>query len=103
MALPRRSEAQRAEDLKAATEARHQRAQIQRSLKDGDLSVREILAKDSDPIISRMKVVTLIESMPGYGKARAEKMMEELGISPTRRIQGLGSRQREALLKRLDA
>lgn len=28
-----------------------------------------------------MKVSTLIESLPGYGKAKAAKIMEELGIS----------------------
>ena len=54
-----------------------------------------------DPIASRMKVSTLIESLPGYGKAKAAKIMEELGISATRRVQGLGVRQREQLLEQL--
>ena len=50
---------------------------------------------------SLMKVSTLIESLPGYGKAKAAKIMEELGISATRRVQGLGVRQREQLLEQL--
>ena len=37
----------------------------------------------------------------GYGKAKAAKIMEELGISATRRVQGLGVRQREQLLEQL--
>ena len=39
--------------------------------------------------------------MPGYGKARAEKLMKELQIAESRRLRGLGERQTEALLSRL--
>ncbi|CRH61524.1 Uncharacterised protein [Chlamydia trachomatis] len=46
-----------------------------------------------------MKVSALIESLPGYGKAKATKIMDELGISATRRVKGLGARQREQLLE----
>ena len=35
------------------------------------------------------------------GKAKATKIMDELGISATRRVQGLGVRQREQLLEQL--
>ncbi len=63
-------------------------------------SLESVLNSD-DPIASRMKVSTLIESLPGYGKAKAAKIMEELGISATRRVQGLGVRQREQLLEQL--
>ena len=48
-----------------------------------------------------MKVSTLLESLPGYGKAKAAKIMEELEISESRRVQGLGARQREQLMERL--
>ena len=44
----------------------------------------------------------LIESLPGYGKAKASKIMDELGISATRRVKGLGARQREQLLEVLN-
>jgi ribosomal protein S13 len=46
-----------------------------------------------------MKVSALIESLPGYGKAKATKIMDELAISPTRRVKGLGARQRDQLLE----
>ena len=55
---------------------------------------------DTD-VAKRMKVSILIESLPGYGKAKAAKIMDELDISESRRVQGLGKRQREALLERL--
>ena len=68
--------------------------------KAGKVSLEEVLDSD-DPIASRMKVSTLLESLPGYGKAKAAKIMNDLAISPSRRIQGLGARQREQLLQTL--
>jgi ribosomal protein S13 len=47
-----------------------------------------------------MKVLTVLESLPGLGKVKARRLMEELSISESRRIRGLGSQQRETLLKR---
>ncbi len=35
----------------------------------------------NDPVVGRMKVSTLIETLPGYGKAKAEKIMKELQIA----------------------
>jgi len=100
MALPDRTAAERAADLAAATEARHRRALLRDQLKSGELGVAAVLERSDDPIVSRMKVETLVESLPGYGKAKAAKVMDELGISHSRRIQGLGTRQKEALLER---
>ena len=48
-----------------------------------------------------MKVSTVLESLPGVGKVRAQKIMEELDISATRRVRGLGSKQRELLLEQV--
>ena len=49
-----------------------------------------------------MKVSTVLESLPGVGKVRATKLMEELDISATRRIRGLGAKQREQLLVKFE-
>ena len=46
-----------------------------------------------------LRVVALLEAMPGVGKVRAQKLIEELEISPARKVRGLGAKQREALLK----
>ena len=54
-----------------------------------------------DPVVGLMKVANLIETMPGYGKAKAEKIMAELKIAESRRLRGLGERQLSALLDRL--
>jgi ribosomal protein S13 len=45
-----------------------------------------------------MKVIALLESMPGVGKIRAENLMERIGIASSRRLRGLGPNQLSALL-----
>lgn len=99
MALPNLSDAERRAALKKAAEARQKRAELKRSLKSGSVSLKDVLSKSDDPIVGRMKVGNLLESLPGVGKARATKKMEDLDISPTRRVQGLGANQRQNLLK----
>jgi len=101
MALPTLTDEQRQAALKKAAEARQKRAELRAQIKAGDVSFAQVMANSDDPIVARMKVSTLLESLPGYGKAKAAKIMEELGISDSRRVQGLGARQREQLMKRL--
>ncbi|MCC6103491.1 MAG: integration host factor, actinobacterial type [Atopobiaceae bacterium] len=98
MALPQLSEEQRKQALEKAAAARHARAELRDKIKNGQVTLEEVLDSD-DPIASRLKVSALIESLPGYGKAKAAKIMDELGISATRRVKGLGARQREQLLE----
>jgi len=47
-----------------------------------------------------MRVSALLESMPGVGKVRARQIMDELGISESRRVRGLGANQASALVAR---
>ncbi len=100
MALPELTAEQRKQALEKAAAARHARAELRENIKNGTVSVAQVLESD-DPIAQRLKVSALIESLPGYGKAKAAKIMDELGISTTRRVKGLGSRQREQLLEAL--
>ncbi len=101
MALPNLTDEQRQEALKKAALARQQRAELRSQIKDGDVTFAQVMARSDDPIVARMKVSTLLESLPGYGKAKAAKIMDELDISESRRVQGLGARQREQLMARL--
>ena len=100
MALPQLTDEQRKEALAKAAEARHARAELRANIKSGKVTLEEVLNSD-DPVATRMKVSALIESLPGYGKAKAAKIMGELGISESRRVKGLGARQREQLLAAL--
>ena len=101
MALPQLTDEQRKAALEKAAQARHERAELRDKIKKGEISLEDDLDSE-DPIASRMKVSALIESLPGYGKAKASKIMDELGISATRRVKGLGARQREQLLEVLN-
>ncbi|MDI7246031.1 MAG: integration host factor, actinobacterial type [Bacillota bacterium] len=101
MALPELSAEQKRAALKKAQEMRSKRAQIRESLKQGTLTLEKILTGPDDNVISRMRVAYLLESLPRIGRVRSRKIMEEIGIHESRRVQGLGARQKEALLKRL--
>ena len=100
MPLPQLTDEQRKAALEKAAAARHARAELRDKIKKGEITLEEVLDSE-DPIAARMKVSALIESLPGYGKAKAAKIMNELRISPTRRVKGLGARQREQLLEAL--
>ena len=66
----------------------------------GSTSLRELLdSAHQDDVVGKMKVVTVLESLPGVGKVRARRLMEHLNIADTRRVRGLGSQQRDALLR----
>ncbi len=68
----------------------------------GSLTLRELLDQArSDDVVSKMKVLAVLESLPGLGKVRARRLMEDVGISETRRVQGLGANQRQALFEKI--
>jgi hypothetical protein len=99
VALPQLTEEQRAAALAKAAEARKVRAELKERLKRGGVSMTEVLKQsDSDDVLGKMKVSALLEAMPGVGKVRAAQIMERLEIAPSRRLRGLGDRQRKALL-----
>ena len=98
MPLPTLTPEQRQQALEKAAEARRKRAELKAQLKSGNLSLATVLGKDDDETVGKMKVSSVLESMPGVGKVRARKIMEKLDISASRRVRGLGSKQKEALL-----
>jgi len=98
MPLPTLSPEDRARALEKAAEARKKRAALKAELKSGKRSLSDVLATPSDDTVGKMKVSTVLESLPGVGKVRATKIMEKLDISASRRVRGLGAKQRQALL-----
>ena len=91
---------QRAEALQKAAVARKARADVKTSLKAGGLTLSEVLkSAESSDIVAKMRVSELLAAMPGLGKVRAAQVMERLGIAEKRRVRGLGSSQRAALLE----
>ena len=57
-----------------------------------------LLDRAGDDVVGKMKVLAVLESLPGVGKVKARRTMESIGISESRRVRGLGSRQRSQLL-----
>ena len=97
---PQLTPEQRAAALEKAAEARAARADIKARLKMGSMSLNEALDSD-DPNVGKLKVVSMLESLPGVGKVKARRVMEEIGIADNRRVQGLGAQQRQSLLDQL--
>lgn len=91
---------QRAQALAKAAQARQVRAELKEKLKLGALRLPELLAlAETDDHVGKMKVLAVIESLPGVGKVKARRTMDEVGIANSRRVRGLGDKQRDALLK----
>jgi hypothetical protein len=95
---PPLSEEQRRQALQKAGIARRKRAELKEQLKSGRTSLKELVDQTGDEIVGKMKVSTVLESLPGVGRVRARKIMERLDISETRRMRGLGQKQKQNLL-----
>ncbi len=99
---PELSADQRQAALEKAAVARRMRAELKEKLKMGSVTLSELLQQaDADEVVGKMKVLAVLESMPGLGKVKARRLMEEIGISETRRLHGLGEQQRKRLLEKL--
>ena len=91
---------QRQAALAKAAKVRRERAEVKEKLKLGSITLSELLTTaDSNETVGKMKVLSVLESLPGLGKVKARRLMDTVGISESRRLQGLGSNQREALLR----
>jgi len=99
---PALSQDQRQAALEKAAAVRKQRAELKDRLKMGSVSLKELLDQGQrDEVVGKMKVINVLESLPGLGKVKARRAMDEVGISETRRVQGLGEQQRRKLLEKL--
>jgi len=99
MALPSLSPEEKKKALEKAQHMRKERALLRQRLKKGEVKFSEIL-EGNDPVVQRMKVSYLLRSLPRVGKVKADRIMEEVGIDESRRVQGLGKRQKQALMAR---
>ena len=65
----------------------------------GSLTLSDLLDQaEASDTVGKMKVLAVLESLPGVGKVRARRAMEEIGIADSRRVRGLGDQQRKSLL-----
>jgi len=98
---PQLTPEQRRAALDKAAQARQKRAEVKEQLKSGRLTLAQLFEQgDADEMVGKLKVVSMLESLPGVGKVRARRLMQELDISESRRLRGLGDHQRQRLLDR---
>jgi len=98
MPLPPMTPEQRADALTKAALVRAERKDVKDRLKNSTLTLAEVIkdARTSD-VTAGMKVSAVIQSLPGMGKVKTERLMASLGIAENRRVRGLSERQRAAL------
>jgi hypothetical protein len=103
MAVPVLTNEQRIAASSKAVEVRTKRAALRRQLKDSQVSFNDVLSvSNSDDIVSGMRVLTILESLPGIGKIKASALMETCDIALSRRMKGLGSTQAQKLKSALN-
>ena len=95
--LPELTNEQRRAASERGVKARQARAEMCGKVKRGEVTLVDVLNSE-DPVIGKMRTYDLLRAIPGFGVTKAQKMMDEFGIARSRRIQGLGHRQRDALL-----
>ena len=101
-APPKLTTQERRDALKVAVAARRSRAVFKEEIKVGKKSWKDAFSAQ-DESIKKMRVRELIESLPGVGEVRAKNILERAGISPTRRVGGVGRSQYEKLLELMKA
>jgi hypothetical protein len=101
MALPPSLSIQdRERALQLARESRKRRAEFKSKIRNGQLRWFHALESQDEEIL-KMRVKELLESIPKFGEVRVVSVLDRIGISHARRIQGLGARQRVELRKEL--
>lgn len=99
MALPILTAEQRRAALEKAAAARQVRAEIKDRLKHSRASLTEVIQESKvNQFVAKLKVIDLLQSMPGVGKVKAQEIMERVGIAGNRRLRGLGDKQISALI-----
>jgi len=99
-AAPERSLVQRMDALSKANEIRTRRAQLKRDLKSGRQSIHRLLLQPPE-WIETAKVLDMLLAVPKYGRVKANKILTQCRISPSKTIGGLSERQRAELVQML--
>ena len=88
-----------------AVAARRARASLKRDINTRVITPQEALRRAfsaPDSAAGTLRVTEFLTSIPGVGASKRDRVLEELAISPVKRLGGLGARQRAALRGYLD-
>jgi hypothetical protein len=99
-AVPERTRDQRMRALEKANDIRTRRAQLKRDLKAGKVKVETLLLDPPEWVLSA-KAFDMILAVPKYGRVKANRILSQCRISPSKTIGGLSERQRAELVAQL--
>jgi hypothetical protein len=99
-AVPERTHDQRMRALRRANEIRSRRAKLKRDLKAGKAKIETLLLDPPDYVLSA-KAFDMILAVPKYGRVKANRILGQCRISPSKTIGGLSERQRAELVGQL--
>ena len=99
-AVPERTREQRMKALRRANQIRSARAKLKRDLKAGKMQVEKLLLNPPEYVLSA-KAFDMILAVPKYGRVKANKILTQCRISPSKTIGGLSERQRAELVSQL--
>ena len=86
--------------LQRANDIRTRRAQLKRDLKAGRMSIDALLLNPPE-FLETAKVFDMLLAVPKYGRVKANKILQQCRISPSKTIGGLSERQRSELVSLL--
>jgi len=95
----------RAAASRKAVAARRARAGLKRDIATRVVAPQEVLRRaDADALspAGTLRITDFLTALPAIGEGKRERLLVELGISPVKRLGGLGARQRRALGEWLD-
>ena len=98
-------EVDRAAASRKAVAARRARASLKRDLATRVVTPQEVLRRavaDPASAAGTMRVPDFLTSLPAIGEGKRDRVLTDLGISPVKRLGGLGTRQLRALGDWLD-
>jgi len=85
------------EALKRANDIRVKRAQLKKDLKSGTVSIEQVL-KEPPEFVSTAKVFDMLMAVPKFGRVKAQRLLNQCRISPSKTVGGLSDRQRQELI-----
>ena len=97
---PERSKVQRMEALERANQIRSQRAKLKRDLRAGKATIDRLLESPPE-YLETAKVFDLLLAVPKFGRVKANKILQQVRISPSKTVGGLSDRQRGELVQLL--
>lgn len=94
---PERSLQQRMDALESANEIRTYRANLKKDIKAQRVSIVDLLLNPPDEI-ETMKIFDLLLVVPKMGRVKANKVLLQCRISPSKTIGGMSERQRDEVI-----